>query len=269
MRPAATAVVDANATVGTNVRIGEFVVVGPSVDIGDDVVLETGCVVGADDRSGRQTRTRIGAGSFVGARVVVVAGVRVGAGSVVRPGAVVAADTPPLGVVAGNPAEVVDYVTAFQAPLVTLDVERLQDGDDRLPRGVTVRPLGRVVDLRGALTIGDVPHVPFPIARAYFVSGVGPGLIRGAHAHRQCHQLLIAVQGQLTCVADDGERRVEIRMSRPDLALHMAPMVWGTQYQFEPGSVLGVLASMPYDPEEYIGDYEVFAAEVAARGGNR
>ena len=261
---AATAVVDAGAKIGSNVSIADHVVVRAGVEIGDNVQLDVGCVVGADDRTAENGPTRVDAGSFIGARAVVVNGVRVAAGSVVRPGAVVTADTPPLAVVAGNPAEVVDYVTAFQAPLVTLDIDRLAEGDDRLPRGVVVRRLGRVVDLRGALTIGDVHHVPFDIARAYFVSGVGPGLIRGAHAHRRCHQLLIAVQGQLTCVCDDGSRRIEIRMTTPELALHIEPMVWGTQYQFQPGSVLGVLASMSYDPDEYIGDYAVFQQEVGA-----
>jgi len=204
MHIAATAVVDPLATLGTNVRIADYVVVQGAVEVGDDVQLDVGCVIGADNRTAAARPTRIDVGSFVGARAVVMNGVRVGAGSVVQPGAVVTAETPPLAVLAGNPAEVVDYVTAFQAPLVTIDVDRIADRDDRLPNGVTVRRLGRVVDLRGALTIGDVDHVPFGVARAYFVSGVGPGLIRGAHAHRRCHQLLIAVQGGLTCVCDDG-----------------------------------------------------------------
>lgn len=264
MQIAASSVVDPRASLGKNVQIADHVVVqGPAV-IGDDVQLEVGCVIGADNRVPVSRPTRIDAGSFVGARAVVVNGVRVGAGSVVRPGAVVTAETPPLAVLAGNPAEVVDYVTAFQAPLVTVDADRILEGDARLPAGVSVRRLGRVVDLRGALTIGDVGHVPFDIARAYFVSGVGQGLIRGAHAHRRCHQLLIAVQGSLTCVCDDGEMRMEIRMNRPELALHIEPMVWGTQYQFEPGSVLGVLASLPYDPDEYIADYRTFLGEARA-----
>jgi UDP-2-acetamido-3-amino-2,3-dideoxy-glucuronate N-acetyltransferase len=232
--------------------------------IGDEVTLDTGCVVAAAARASASAppATYIGAGSFIGARSVIVAGIRVGEGAVVRPGSVVEVAAPSLAVLSGNPAEVVDYVTAFQAPLVTLDIERLGPGDiSQLPRGVAVRNLDRVVDLRGALTIADVDNVPFDIVRAYFVSGVGQGLIRGAHAHRACHQLLIAVQGSLTCVIDDGRRRVEVRMSNPGLALHIPPMVWGTQYQFEPGSVLGVLASQTYDKDEYITDYATFLEE--------
>jgi UDP-2-acetamido-3-amino-2,3-dideoxy-glucuronate N-acetyltransferase len=270
MQIAATAVVDPRATLGKNVQVADYVVICGAAEIGDDVQLDVGCVVGADSRSESPRPTRIEGGSFIGARAVVLDGVRVGAGSVVQPGAVVTAETPPLAVVQGNPAEVVDYVTAFQAPLVTLDIDRMTPGDDRLPAGVSVCRLGRVVDLRGALTIGDIHHVPFDIARAYFVSGVGQGLIRGAHAHRRCHQLLIAVQGSLTCVVDDGRRRIEIRMTRPELSLHIEPMVWGTQYQFEPSSVLAVLASLSYDPDEYIADYQLFLDEVGAerpRGG--
>jgi UDP-2-acetamido-3-amino-2,3-dideoxy-glucuronate N-acetyltransferase len=265
MTIADTAIVDPSANIGKNVRIADFVVVGAGAVVGDDVTLDAGCVIAA--AAGLTTSapiaTHIGSGSFIGARAVVVAGVHVGDGAVVRPGAVVSVMAPPLAVLSGNPAEVVDYVTAFQAPLVTLDIERLHDDKSHLPRGVAVRNLDRVVDLRGALTIADIDNVPFSIARAYFVSGVGEGLIRGAHAHRACHQLLIAVQGGLTCVVDDGERRVEVRMTNPGLALHISPMVWGTQYQFETGSVLGVLASQAYDKHEYITDYATFLEEVS------
>jgi UDP-2-acetamido-3-amino-2,3-dideoxy-glucuronate N-acetyltransferase len=87
--------------------------------------------------------------------------------------------------------------------------------------------------------------------------------VRGAHAHRRCHQLLVCVQGSVNAVVDDGTERQEFVLDRPDVGLHMEPMIWGTQYRYSADAVLLVLASDPYDAGDYIRDHEVFLAEVA------
>jgi UDP-2-acetamido-3-amino-2,3-dideoxy-glucuronate N-acetyltransferase len=44
--------------------------------------------------------------------------------------------------------------------------------------------------------------------------------------------------------------------------------VWGVQYKFSPGAVLLVFASHPYDPTDYIRDYDQFL-DTVADGGKR
>ena len=82
--------------------------------------------------------------------------------------------------------------------------------------------------------------------------------VRGAHAHRACAQLLVCVAGAVSCVADDGRSRAGFRLSGPHVGLHLPAMTWGMQYRFTPDAVLAVLAELPYDPDDYIRDYEEF-----------
>jgi len=85
--------------------------------------------------------------------------------------------------------------------------------------------------------------------------------VRGEHAHRVCHQFLIAAHGSIMVVVDNGHHRAEVELSNPSQGLHVPPMIWATQYRYSPGSVLLVLASENYDEADYIRNYEVFLRE--------
>ncbi|MCO7218756.1 FdtA/QdtA family cupin domain-containing protein [Klenkia sp. PcliD-1-E] len=126
----------------------------------------------------------------------------------------------------------------------------------------------RADDLRGSLVAAnfgsDLPFVP---QRFFTVFGVPSTDVRGAHAHRECHQLLVCVQGSVNAVVDDGRQRQEFVLDRPETGLHMAPMIWGTQYRYTADAVLLVLASHPYDADDYIRDHDQFLAEVDLRAG--
>jgi dTDP-4-dehydrorhamnose 3,5-epimerase-like enzyme len=81
---------------------------------------------------------------------------------------------------------------------------------------------------------------------------------RGEHAHRECHQYLICVRGKVSVVADDGVNREEFMLDRPDLGLHLPPMVWGIQYKYSADALLLVFASHYYDAADYVRDYNEF-----------
>ena len=61
---------------------------------------------------------------------------------------------------------------------------------------------------------------------------------------------------------DDGTTRTEILLDRPDVGLHVPPMVWATQFDYSPEARLLVLASDVYDEDDYIRNYDDFAALV-------
>ncbi len=82
--------------------------------------------------------------------------------------------------------------------------------------------------------------------------------IRGEHAHRSLEQFLVCVNGSCAVMVDDGQKRTEVALNRPNLALYLPPMVWGVQYKFTPDAVLLVLASDIYQAEDYIRSYEEF-----------
>ena len=58
--------------------------------------------------------------------------------------------------------------------------------------------------------------------------------------------------------------RQEFRLTDPTVGLLVPPLVWSMQYRYSSDAVLVVLAELPYDPEDYIRDYEEFLQIVAS-----
>jgi dTDP-4-dehydrorhamnose 3,5-epimerase-like enzyme len=116
-----------------------------------------------------------------------------------------------------------------------------------------------VEDLRGTLSAGDfAAHVPFTPRRYFMVFDVPGKDVRGEHAHRTCHQFLVCARGSVSVVVDDGKTSEEVTLDRPDLGLYLPPMVWAVQYKYSTDALLLVFASDPYDPADYIRDYNEF-----------
>jgi UDP-2-acetamido-3-amino-2,3-dideoxy-glucuronate N-acetyltransferase len=90
-----------------------------------------------------------------------------------------------------------------------------------------------------------------------------PDVVRGEHAHRICHQLLVAATGSLIATCDDGNTKSEFLLDKPTLGLYMPPLTWGTQTNFSEGARLLVLASHLYDVDDYVSDYKEFEALVS------
>ncbi len=125
--------------------------------------------------------------------------------------------------------------------------------------------LPKVADHRGNLTfIEQQKHVPFEVRRVFYVYDIPSGQDRGAHAHRALHQFVVCLSGSLDVRLDDGRERRTVHLNRPWLGLHVPPMIWASEGNFDPGTVYLILASDYYDPDDYYRDYEVFLR--AARG---
>ena len=119
-------------------------------------------------------------------------------------------------------------------------------------------------DHRGSLVVGELnKQLPFSVERFFFVSHVPEGEPRGIHAHKECHQFLVCVAGSVKAMVDDGETRTVVVLDRSTLGLHMPPLTWGAQYDYSPDAVLLVLASHPYDADDYIHDYDEFITYVS------
>jgi WxcM-like, C-terminal len=108
---------------------------------------------------------------------------------------------------------------------------------------------------RGRLTGIDYATLPFVPRRSFIVSGVPDGATRGGHAHEQCEQLLICVQGRIDVELSFNRQRTEISLIDKSLGLYVGPRVWAGQRYFG-NAMLLVLASLPYDPASYIDDPE-------------
>jgi hypothetical protein len=118
---------------------------------------------------------------------------------------------------------------------------------------------------QGNLTfIEGKKHIPFDIARVYYLYDVPGGAVRGGHAHRRLEQLIVPTSGSLEILVDDGTERRGIRLNRSFVGLYMPPMTWRELVDFSSGSVCMVLASRPYEEEDYIRDYDEFTRAAAS-----
>lgn len=133
--------------------------------------------------------------------------------------------------------------------------------------GVRVVDLQAIESASGGLVIAEFPkHLPFTVERFFALHDVPEGEVRGTHAHRECHQFLVCLTGSVTAGVDDGTATAELVLDRPTLGLYMPPLTWGKQYRYSPDAVLLVLASHPYEKDDYIEDYEEFKGLTARRG---
>jgi len=119
--------------------------------------------------------------------------------------------------------------------------------------------LRTVEDPRGSLTIAEGEQdIPFSIRRVYYLYDVPQGGARGGHAHRNLHQVLVAVTGGFDVVLDDGAVRRRLRLQDPRTALHILPGVWREMDRFTENAVCVVLASELYEASDYLRDYQEF-----------
>jgi UDP-2-acetamido-3-amino-2,3-dideoxy-glucuronate N-acetyltransferase len=248
-----------------DVLIGNRVTIKCGVQVWDGVTLEDDVFVGPNatftndpfPRSKKipekYLRTVVRKGASIGANATILPGITIGVNSMVGAGAVVTRNVPPNATVIGNPARITGYTANWQRP------PSLGAVAGTIIPGVKLFTMPRVEDLRGTLSFGEYDkHLPFVPKRYFLVFQVTSQEIRGEHAHRFLHQILICVTGSCSVACDDGQNRGQTVLDSPDKALYIPPMVWATQYNFSHDAVLLVLASEAYDPDDYIRDYDEF-----------
>jgi hypothetical protein len=119
--------------------------------------------------------------------------------------------------------------------------------------------LPKITDARGNLTfVEGGNHIPFDIQRVYYLYDVPGGANRGGHAHKNLHQLIIAMSGSFDILLDDGTNKKRVHLNRSYKGLYVCPMIWRELENFSSGSVSMVLASNKYEEDDYYRDYETF-----------
>jgi hypothetical protein len=119
--------------------------------------------------------------------------------------------------------------------------------------------LPKIGDHRGSLTfLQSGQPLPFDIERVYYLYDVPGGAERGAHAHKNLHQFIIAISGSFDVILDDGRDSKRFHLNRPYFGLYVCPMMWRMLDNFSSGSVCLVMASAKYDESDYIRDKDKF-----------
>jgi mannose-6-phosphate isomerase-like protein (cupin superfamily) len=119
--------------------------------------------------------------------------------------------------------------------------------------------LGKVNFREGNLTVVENSSAfPFDVARVFYLYDIAGGESRGAHAHKECHQFLIAASGSFEVSLDDGIYQRQVFLNRPHIGLYIPPGVWASEMNFSSGAICLVLASHRYNEDDYLRSYEDF-----------
>jgi UDP-2-acetamido-3-amino-2,3-dideoxy-glucuronate N-acetyltransferase len=265
-----------------DVVVGDRVTIKCGVQLWDGLRVEDDVFIGpnatfTNDPLPRSRRypaafpqTLVRKGASIGANATILPGLTIGQHAMVGAGAVVTRSVPPFAVVVGNPAQIIRYVDpADGTPGIARPVAETTVASPDLKirvRGVRLLYAPVVKDLRGTLSAREAgKDLPFVPQRCFVVFDVPSREVRGEHAHRKCAQVLTCLRGSLSVVCDDGDNRQEVELNTPEIGLYLPPMVWGVQHKYSPDVILQVLASHPYDADDYVRSYDEFTKLLAPR----
>jgi len=241
------------------IRLADDVFVGPNATFTNDKFPRS------KQYSDEFAQTFVDEGASIGANATILPGIRIGRRAMIGAGAVVTNNVPPNAIVAGNPGQIIGYVDTHIHSSGASVIPDSEGVHESRVRGVKFYRLPDIQDLRGNLTVAEYKKaLPFRPRRFFLVYQVPSEKVRGEHAHKECHQFLACVRGQVSVVVDDGKEREEFLLDRSYFGLYVPPMVWSVQYKYSPDAVLLVLASGAYDPDDYIRDYDEFLEMVNA-----
>lgn len=117
----------------------------------------------------------------------------------------------------------------------------------------------KIIDPRGNLTVAEqLKNIPFEVKRVYWVYDVPSGECRGGHAHKQCREFIVAVNGSFTVTLNDGREQETFLLNHPYQGLLVETGIWRTLDDFSSGAVCLVLASELFEEEDYIREYDEY-----------
>lgn len=124
----------------------------------------------------------------------------------------------------------------------------------------------KICDPRGNLSfIEGGCHVPITIRRVFYIYDVPGGATRGAHAHKECIEVLIPLSGSFDVHLSDGTEERIYTLNRSNVGLLVPPGLWLSTHNYTTGSICLVLCSDYYEEEDYIRDFEEYCSYMAAR----
>jgi len=127
------------------------------------------------------------------------------------------------------------------------------------PHDCRIIELPKVEDPRGNLSIVEEEcHIPFRIARVYWIYDVPGGQVRGGHAFRKQQEFIVALSGSFDVMVDDGKTRRRFALNRSYYGLYVPSGYWREMENFSTNSLAVVLSSTSYEEEDYVREYKDF-----------
>ena len=125
--------------------------------------------------------------------------------------------------------------------------------------GPQIIDLPQKLDKRGNLSvIEEFKNIPFNIERTYWICDVPGGEARGGHAYKENQEFIVALSGSFDVILDDGKEKKTFSLNRSYYGLYVPKGLWREMNNFSTNSLALVLASTPYQVDDYIYDYSEF-----------
>ncbi len=119
--------------------------------------------------------------------------------------------------------------------------------------------VGKIQNRAGNISVIESnQQLPFEIKRIFYLYDIPGGESRGAHAHKACHQFLVAASGAFEVLLDDSKTKRLVQLNRPYVGLHIPSGIWASEINFSSGSICMVFASHVYNEQDYLRQYEDF-----------
>jgi acetyltransferase-like isoleucine patch superfamily enzyme/dTDP-4-dehydrorhamnose 3,5-epimerase-like enzyme len=250
-------VVGNNVTIKSGVQLWDGIYIDDNVFIGPNATFTNDKFPRSKKHLKEYPKTIIKKGASIGANSTILPGIVIGENAMVGAGAVVTKDVPANAIVVGNPARITDYVNS-QKPGAKIN-KNVINKDLIHIKGVKLIKIPKVNDIRGDLSFAEIgKQLPFVVKRFFAVYNVPNKEVRGEHAHKKSHQVLVCIKGSLSIVLDDGKKRSEIQLTPLENAIYVPPLVWVTHYKYSEDAMLLVFASDKYNSNEYVRDYNEF-----------
>ena len=125
--------------------------------------------------------------------------------------------------------------------------------------GVELIELPKILDKRGNLSFFENSNqIPFDIKRTYWIYDVPGGELRGSHAFKKSHELIVALSGSFDIVLHDGNKEKKYSLNRSYYGLYVPNLLWRRLENFSTNSLALIVSSISYDGADYIRDFEEF-----------
>jgi|CXWL01.1.fsa_nt_gi hypothetical protein len=107
--------------------------------------------------------------------------------------------------------------------------------------------------------------LPFPIKKVLVVTDVDQTAVRGKHAHKTVQEIVVAIKGGCMVEVTDGTHTASEVLDSPTKAILLPGPVWRTLKDFQPDTILLIIADGVYDENDYLRDYDEFLAFVGKK----
>jgi len=100
--------------------------------------------------------------------------------------------------------------------------------------------------------------IPFQIKRVFFISNLKKNSIRGAHAHKKCHQIIFSLCGNINIKLKKNGKKKLFKIKNNEIGLLVPKLNWIEIKNLSKNNIIVVFCSEKYSEKDYIRNYNEY-----------